>query len=338
MCLNMDHFTFRSGLYRQKEGLAMGSPLSPVLANMYMEAFERRALEREELRPKLWWRYVDDTFVVIKKERLEPFFEHLNSLDESIKLTMETETTGGNLPFLDCLAQRVGNRIKTTLYRKPTDTDAVLRYTSAHPRQVFAAIANSLFYKVEHLCTEEEDKKVARKVVTKRLLDHGYPRSLIRRQMERIRNPTNRANRERFAKTACIPYVKGTSEALSRVLNAAEIRVTYKKGQTLRSTLVHLKDKLPVDRTTNCLYKIKCTDCRAAYIGQTARELNTRVNEHKRRIGKRPRNMEDYNKLVRDSAIAEHALDTGHAVDLDNVKVIRWGFVQPRSGFWRRQW
>ena len=119
--------------------------------------------------------------------------------------------------------------------------------------------------------------------------------------------------------------MKGTSEALSRVLNAAEIRVTYKKGQTLRSTLVHLKDKLPVDRTTNCLYKIKCTDCRAAYIGQTARELNTRVSEHKRRIGKRPRNMEDYNKLVRDSAIAEHALDTGHAVDLDNVKVIRRG-------------
>ena len=40
----------------------MGSPLSPVLANIYMEYFEEMALGFTPLKPSMWLRYVDDTF------------------------------------------------------------------------------------------------------------------------------------------------------------------------------------------------------------------------------------------------------------------------------------
>ncbi|KER33291.1 hypothetical protein T265_00793 [Opisthorchis viverrini] len=88
------------------------------------------------------------------------------------------------------------------------------------------------------------------------------------------------------------------------------------KGKTLRSTLVHSKDRLTLDRTRNCVWKIKCNDCTKVYIGQTVRELHTRIGEHKRSISKPPRDADEYQAIVKDSALAGHALDTGYRIDL----------------------
>ena len=62
-CLRSTYFTFRGKFYEQVEGAAIGSPISPIVANLYMENFETRALQSSP-NPPLWWkRFVDDTFV-----------------------------------------------------------------------------------------------------------------------------------------------------------------------------------------------------------------------------------------------------------------------------------
>ncbi|KER31343.1 LOW QUALITY PROTEIN: hypothetical protein T265_12998 [Opisthorchis viverrini] len=86
---------------------------------------------------------------------------------------------------------------------------------------------------------------------------------------------------------------------------------------------LHLKDRLPVDRTRNCVCKIKCNDCTKVYIGQTARELHTRIGEHKRSIKRPPRNVDYYQATVKDSTVAKHALDTEQRIDLENVYTLR---------------
>ena len=215
--------------------------------------------------------------------------------------------------------------LKTTLYRKPTDTEKILSFSSAHPKSVYVSIACSMFHRAINLCTETVDQKSAQAEAFARLIKNGYPKRFVKRQLEKVLYPRPNVQQQ-WAATAVIPYKEGVSEAARRILNNANVRVVFSKGQTLRSSLVHLKDPLPVDQISNCVYKIRCEECPAEYIGQTARELHTRITEHKRRINKPVRSEQDYQILLRDSAIAGHALDTGHQIDLKNVEVIRRGF------------
>ncbi|KER30950.1 hypothetical protein T265_02760 [Opisthorchis viverrini] len=60
-------------------------------------------------------------------------------------------------------------------------------------------------------------------------------------------------------------------------------------------------------------------------VDSTARELYVKIGEYRRKINRSPRNADEYQALLKDSAIAEHALDTGHKTDLENVEVLRRG-------------
>ena len=81
--------------------------------------------------------------------------------------------------------------------------------------------------------------------------------------------------------TATIPYIKGTSETIARILQPYNIRVAHKPITTLRQLLTNVKDKDEPSDRRGAVYKIKCCDCQATYIGETGRNLNVRLTEHK---------------------------------------------------------
>jgi len=83
----------------------MGSPVSSVVANLVMENIETRALETFADPPRIWKRYVDDTFVIMKRSKLSEFLTQLNTIESSIQFTMKKEKEGC-LPFLDILIKR----------------------------------------------------------------------------------------------------------------------------------------------------------------------------------------------------------------------------------------
>ena len=88
-------------MYCQIFGVSMGSCISPTyLADIFMEFVEHRAVFTFHTPPKLWVRYIDDTFCVIRQQYAEEFHEHLNSISPSITFILELEQNQ-ILAFLD---------------------------------------------------------------------------------------------------------------------------------------------------------------------------------------------------------------------------------------------
>ena len=105
-------FLFNRHLYEQTDGVAMGSPLGPLLANVFMCSIEE-TLEREGKMPTYYRRYVDDTLTIMPdKLSADNFLVTLNNCHSSLKFTMEIENDG-MLPFLGIQLLNKSTQIQT---------------------------------------------------------------------------------------------------------------------------------------------------------------------------------------------------------------------------------
>lgn len=155
--LTSTYFVFNGQYYEQTDGVAMGSPLSPVVANLFMENFEDIALETAELKPVCFYRYVNDTFVIWPhgKDKLQVFLKHLNSLHNNIRFTMEIEEDA-KLPFLDVLVERRSDgSLGHSVYRKPTHTDLYLHASSCHHPAQLNGMLSTLVHRAHSISDEQ---------------------------------------------------------------------------------------------------------------------------------------------------------------------------------------
>ena len=102
-------------------------------------------------------RFVDDTFVIMKKCHREEFLQHLNSVDKNIQFTAEEPGPEGALPFLDILIKPdQEGRLHTTVYRKPTHTDQYLHWDSLHPVSSKYSVVGTLHHRANTICSDQQ--------------------------------------------------------------------------------------------------------------------------------------------------------------------------------------
>ena len=83
-CLKATYLQFPGRFFEQLQEAAIGLPISPIVANLYMEDFEIKAMNTSEHPPRIWKRYVDDTLEVIESAKKGIFLEHINKMDPHI--------------------------------------------------------------------------------------------------------------------------------------------------------------------------------------------------------------------------------------------------------------
>ena len=126
-CLNNTYFLFQECFYEETKRTAMGSPVSPIVANIYMEAFGNRVISTALHPTRIWKRYVDDTFVIQYLSHKEEFLRHINSVDSSIQFTVEEPKDGGSIPFLDTI---ITPKTDGTFTKGYTESPPILIITS----------------------------------------------------------------------------------------------------------------------------------------------------------------------------------------------------------------
>ena len=93
---------------------------------------EEKALSSAPHLPKWCFRYVDDSNVCVKREHVDEFLSHLNSINSHIKFTIEIESEG-SIAFLDTKTTRQDDSsITVSVYRNATNTDRYLDFKSHH--------------------------------------------------------------------------------------------------------------------------------------------------------------------------------------------------------------
>ncbi|KAJ4441105.1 hypothetical protein ANN_10955 [Periplaneta americana] len=300
--LTTTYFQWNYEFYEQLDGVAMGSLLSPMIANFYMEFLEESILEAATLKPSCWFRYVDDTFVIWPhgERSLMDFLSQLNSFHTQVQFTMETEKDG-RLPFLDVMVQRrTDGTLGHDVYRKPTHTDRYLHKTSNHHPGQKRAMMKTLINRARRVA---EPRHIQRELshVSTALMANGYSRPEIKRALRPRVTPSMRSQERATKKgTVFLPYLRNVMDRISRVLKRHEVETTFLPTKQIRNMLRSSKDKR--DKLLSAgVYRIPCL-CGKVYIGTTQWSVRTRLTEHNRncRLGQ-----------IDKSAVAAHAYQEG---------------------------
>jgi hypothetical protein len=313
VCVTNTYFQYEQQYYRQTRGMAMGSPLSSVLCNAYLEDLESTAIESFHIKPYVFLRYVDDIYIEWPSSEcpIEQFLDHFNTQSEFTKFTMEEEKDG-SLAFLDVLVKKREGEATTEVYRKPTDSGLFLQYDSNHPIAVKHGIVSTMMHRAQTHCSNEAVYKKEVKNVESILVNNKYPARVIRR-IRSSREGIKKKKKEdkKPDATIVLPYVPRLSEKIRRIAGRKNIRTVFTSRDTIKSRLVRFKPKMkPINK--DVIYAIPC-ECGKLYIGETGRTLEVRLQEHQKSIEKRDPDV---------SKLCEHYYKTGHRFLWDEAKVI----------------
>ena len=312
LCAKNVHFTFDNVIKVQNDGMAMGSPLRPVLSDIFMIELET------SLSPELidyiqfWKRYVDDTICFIKVGSVNYILSVLNSFDMNIKFTYELEHDG-KLPFIDVLLCRSGKKIYTTVYRKAINDDVYLNWSVFAPIGLKRGTLKTLIeraYLILQQISEQHNNETngtdnSNKNVDGDNISSMKNESVTLEKQPLLVLPYQGKQKDHFLKS----FKKGIRNILPNNVKARIAFTVRKVG-----TSFEIKDKTEMKHNHDIKYCNECPEeqCNENYIGETGRITEKIID-----------------RAVRDSNsyVYKHCIETGHrSSDINDLKIIGSNF------------
>ncbi|CAH8868003.1 unnamed protein product [Trichobilharzia szidati] len=313
-CTMNVHFLFNKELYKQIDGVAMGSPLGPILADIFLAKLENGPLKDVINELEFYCRYMDDTFLIMKNEKeAKNILDKFNEVHPAINFTIEKEKDS-SISFLDVLMTRKEDgKIRRSVYRKPTSTGQYTHFLSFVPLKYKRNLIKCLVHRAREICSDEcLDEELNN--IQRLLRENGYPEKFIDKNMNLKPKQSKLPTVPKKALFLQMQFLgDNTSEiithrlrnAVKRAFLAAQLRCIFKTTPLLRSGI---KDKLPNFASSMCIYQFNCS-CGASYIGRTIRRVSRRISEH------HPAWLsKGQTKSIR-SAILAHLVQTEHKID-----------------------
>ena len=334
-------FVFDGIYYKQTDGVAMGSPLGPTLANIFLCHYEETWISECPLqfKPKYYQKYVDDIFLLFEdSSQVNKFDKYMNSRHKNMKFTKEIETDN-SLPFLDIHIERKANAFETSIYRKPTFSGVYLNFSSYVPETYKKGLVNCLLFRIYNLCSSWSLIHEEIKNVKKILIRNKYPLNFIdiciKKFLDKclVEKPTEEEKSQTSAKdefTISLPFLGNQSNVIKKKLSKlfsefyleAKFKIVFKSGTKIRD-LFNFKDSIPSHVRSHVVYKFKCSSCNATYVGKTKRHHKIRMCEHLG-VSWRTGAPTKFNTKTT-TAIRDHIRETEHQNTFENFEILSLG-------------
>jgi hypothetical protein len=341
------YFLFNSILYEQVDGLAMGSPAAPALANIFLNSLETKFLNDcpHEFRPLFYKRYLDDTFVIFQDPTHAPLFlQYINAQHTNIKFTMEPEADR-QLAFLDVLVKKcdVGldnlttQHFTTSVYRKPTNSGQGTSFFSFSPLTYKINAIKTLLHRSYKLSSNYISLSDEITCLKNYFCSNGYPKFLVESHIKRFLNTLY----ERVETVLTVPrkniYIsfpyygsnslkldKELKHLLSKFYPQINLKIAFNNPFKVSSFFPNSKERLPVQLKSKFIYKFQCGTCNSTYVGYSIRLAKTRFYEH---LGRSSRTELPLGRPMY-SAPREHSDNMDHPIHVNNFSIIAHGKTQ----------
>ena len=287
-------FMYKDILYRQVDGVAMGSPLGPTLANMFMAHLECKLLDESnptpDYFPVLYLCYIDDCFALFENViYADSFLNVLNSLHSNLKFTVERGSE--SLPFLDVCVKMSNDHFETYVFRKKTHTGVFLNFSSICPTQWKRGLIMCLINRAKCICSTLSlfNDEVSR--LRKMLISNCYPSRFFDCAVDRVLNPRISVTSDTESvhsnySILRIPYYGKESVKFAKKLSNIickkfdiDIKIVYSTFKI--KNYFRLKCRTPFPLLSNVVYQFNCAEnAQVSYIGYTKRHLISRFAEH----------------------------------------------------------
>ncbi len=319
-------FQFNDKIYQQIFGSPMGLPISPLFADIVMDDLETDCLYELKniynIEPTLYKRYVDDTFLIIKKQDITTTLQVFNNKNYHLKFTHEIEINN-RINFLDLTIIKHNDQLITNWYQKPTQSNRTLNFNSNHTVQQKKNIIYNLVDRailLSHANFHQENLRIVKQI----LCENDYPLQFIatnvKKRLFKIRSIHTESNtyqsssntiskRQLPLSQISIPYNKSIFIQFTAFFKKLNIRIIPLMNKKLSSIIKLGKDISDKWESTEVVYTFSCKDCSACYIGETKRALIKRINEHRT------------SKKI-DSVVNMHMQLLDHEFNWDNVKIL----------------
>jgi hypothetical protein len=337
-CTNHTTFQFNSEYYSQIDGVAMGSPLAPLMADVCMNYILDEAMKRVKpsQQPSVLYRYVDDLFLVFRSgDDADSFFDILNQIHKNIQFTKETEINSC-ISFLDVrISRSTEGPVKTSVYRKPTDTSLYSKWSSYIPFQYKRNLVKCLLDRAYKICSTYMGMHAEFQNIKYRLAKNGYPRNFVDTCINQLLNKKHHSNsckdssediKPDMYTVVKFPFLGDVSHHIRNEIQQFLFRYTTGKIRTRFinttnpiSNFFRYKDRQELLLRANVVYRLTC-NCGAAYIGETKRNLITRVKEHH----------PAHNKLQNSEVCVHLNQFPSHAVDFKNPEILGYANTYKR--------
>ncbi|VDO66870.1 unnamed protein product [Schistosoma curassoni] len=282
-CTMNVQFRFDNEYYRQLDGVAMGSPLGPLLANIFLAKLENGPLKSAITHLPTYYRYIDDAPIVLEKENdKHNLLNIFNNVHPSINFTSGDEQNN-SISFLDVQITRTDGTIKRRVHRK----SAAGQYTHFHsavPIGYNRNLIKILTHCAGITCSEDTIEEELNNI--RNLLSlNGYPMKFIDKHMTEKKTRTKIPIVPKKVLFIKLQFINDTIEevmtrklrrAVQKTFNTAKLNVIFYNHPKIRTSV---KDRLPEFAKSMCIYRFNCS-CVASYIGRTIRQVRHRITEH----------------------------------------------------------